>query len=101
MTTTTVHVTASKPPFGVNVGVVGLLTHGPDQCADDPACCIHKPSDHKMVSWRMHWRGDRGLMERVCPEHGTGHPDPDDIAYKRSVGQLNAADVHGCCGCCA
>lgn len=43
-----------------------------------------------MVLWPQHWRGDRHLMERICP-HGVGHPDPDDI---------NPDGVHGCDGCC-
>ena len=54
-------------------------------------CCIHNPSDHHMRTWRMHWRGDRQIMERICPEHGCGHPDPDDICEDT---------IHGCCGCC-
>ncbi len=47
-------------------------------------CCIHNPSDHHMVDWPTHWRDDRGLMERIC-EHGVGHPDPDDIAFKEAM----------------
>lgn len=64
--------------------------HDEAKCAGR-ACCIHHPSDHLMVTWRQHWRGDRQLMERLCA-HGVGHPDPDDISPDR---------VHGCDGCCA
>lgn len=54
-------------------------------------CCIHRVSDHHMRSWSQHWRADRRIMERICPAHGIGHPDPDDVSPDR---------VHGCCGCC-
>jgi hypothetical protein len=43
-----------------------------------------------MRSWPQHWRGDRGIIERVC-DHGIGHPDPDD---------RNRDKIHGCDGCC-
>jgi hypothetical protein len=39
------------------------------------------------------------MMERICP-HGVGHPDPDDLEYKRKQGLPDAAGIHGCCGCC-
>lgn len=65
-------------------------THHPRQCVGQ-SCCIHHPSDHHMVTWTQHWRSDRGIMERLCPDRGIGHPDPDDI---------NADQVHGCDGCC-
>lgn len=68
----------------------------------DISCVVHNPSDHKMRDWPLHWRGDRGLMERLCP-HGVGHPDPDDIAFKkRTRGEAAATTeaVHGCDGCC-
>jgi hypothetical protein len=46
-----------------------------------------------MKTWPLHWRYDRGILERICP-HGVGHPDPDDKA--------SASDgIHGCDGCCA
>jgi hypothetical protein len=62
-------------------------------------CVIHRPSEHRMVGWPMVVRAST-LIERMC-KHGTGHPDPDSVAY------LNWADgydsgwgVHGCDGCC-
>lgn len=57
-------------------------------------CTIHKPSDHRMRSFKQRWRNDRALMERVC-EHGIGHPDPDEIGLDES-----GRGVHGCDGCC-
>lgn len=57
-------------------------------------CTIHKPSDHRMRSFKQRWRSDRALMERVC-EHGIGHPDPDEIGLDES-----GRGVHGCDGCC-
>lgn len=67
-------------------------------------CPIHAPSNHKMKNFRLRWRGDRRLMEREC-EHGTGHPDPDDLAFKRrtmtpSEYRAKAYEAHGCDGCC-
>lgn len=78
-----------------------LIHHNQADCAGEH-CCIHNPSDHKMRDWPLHWRADRGLMERICP-HGVGHPDPDDIAHKRRLygdDYADAAAVHGCDGCC-
>ena len=69
--------------------------HSEDLCKGS-YCCIHNPSDHKMKDFPLHWRSDRKIMERIC-EHGTGHPDPDDIRI------VNGDDdgIHGCCGCCS
>jgi hypothetical protein len=77
-----------------------LRTHTPALCeADTFPCSVHRPSLHHMRLWPMHWRHDRGLLERICPEHGTGHPDPDDLAYHVRNGR-DYQGVHGCCGCC-
>lgn len=67
--------------------------HSPDRCAGEN-CTIHNRSDHHMRSWPQHWRGDRGIMERICP-HGVGHPDPDSPWPSTS-----SEWVHGCDGCC-
>lgn len=78
-----------------------LNVHAPEACAGGP-CVIHAPSAHHMRDWPTHWRSDRGLMERIC-EHGTGHPDPDSLAFiRRSQGRsaARAEGIHGCCGCC-
>lgn len=87
---------AEEPRDTVRVRVL-LNVHHPEKCAGRP-CCIHNPSDHHMVTWQQNWRNDRGLMERMC-QHGVGHPDPDDIAYKVSIGSHDEG-VHGCDGCC-
>ena len=76
-----------------------LITHSADKCAGRP-CCLHNPSDHHMKDWPTVWRDDRYLMERVCPEHGVGHPDPDHMAYVRTQPHLPSDGAHGCCGCC-
>jgi hypothetical protein len=79
-----------------------LRVHPASQCAGQESCCIHKPSDHVMRDFPMHWREDRGLMERICP-HGVGHPDPDHMAHVERTQGREAADteyVHGCDGCC-
>lgn len=72
-------------------------------------CLIHNPSDHSMREFPTHWRHG-GIfdvkpahMERICP-HGTGHPDPDGLAFTRRIYGDEAAHllaVHGCDGCCA
>lgn len=64
--------------------------HHAGMCEGCP-CTLHNRTNHHMRAWPQHWRGDRGMMERICP-HGVGHPDPDDIT---------ADTVHGCDGCCA
>lgn len=78
-----------------------VWVHTPDKCKGE-YCCIHNPSDHHMKDWPTHWRDDIGLMERICP-HGIGHPDPDDLAFKRRKMGEEAASyfgIHGCDGCC-
>lgn len=75
--------------------------HSATQCMGR-ACCLHNPSDHALRDAPLQWRGDIGIMERVC-EHGIGHPDPDDLAYRNSVrkpGYSADSGVHGCDGCC-
>jgi hypothetical protein len=76
-----------------------IMVHDKKNCKGRN-CVIHNPSNHHMRDWPTHWRGDRGLMERICP-HGIGHPDPDDLAYKDMMGgdPLSEA-IHGCDGCC-
>lgn len=79
-----------------------LEVHDPALCAGQ-VCCIHSPSNHPMRGWPQLWRSDRQLMERICP-CGVGHPDPDDLAFKRRTrGDEHARyeSIHGCCGCCA
>ena len=73
---------------------ISIWTHAMMTCLGEH-CTIHNRSDHVMRSFPQHWRGDRGIMERICP-HGIGHPDPDD--YRVNTGFDNG--VHGCDGCC-
>lgn len=79
------------------VGIENLITHDEEACAGRN-CSIHNPSDHHMKSWELNWREDRAIMERICP-HGIGHDDPDDLAFRKSVG-VEASGIHGCDGCC-
>jgi hypothetical protein len=79
---------------------VKIKVHDKEKC-EGRFCCIHNPSNHHMKNWPTNWREDRQLMERVC-EHGVGHPDPDDLAYKESIGlKIEIESIHGCDGCCA
>lgn len=75
--------------------------HAEEVCQVQP-CIIHCPTDHHMRGWLLHFRGDRGIFERIC-EHGVGHPDPDQYAFwthKVGVVMADAMRVHGCDGCC-
>jgi hypothetical protein len=68
-------------------------THSPDKCKGEP-CPVHNPSNHHMRKWKLNYRTDRGITERIC-QHGVGHPDPDDKFAK------GVDAIHGCCGCCS
>lgn len=77
-----------------------LQTHEEDPDCAALGCAIHHPTD--TTGFPTHWRGDRGIMERICP-HGVGHPDRDGLAYiARTHGDERAAweSIHGCDGCC-
>lgn len=86
----TIRIEATEPVIGMYIGWINLNVHDEGSCAGQ-ACCIHHPSEHHMVDWPKLWRGDLRRMERVCPIHKIGHPDPDD---------LNPDSTHTCCGCC-
>lgn len=87
----------TDPVLGAYAGQQALVNvHTRDKCAGRH-CVLHNPSDHHMREWRLLWRADRRIMERLCP-HGMGHPDPDDMAYQRTIG--GDSGVHGCDGCC-
>lgn len=75
-----------------------MEVHSELQC-EGRACVIHSPTNHHMRGWGLHWRDDRGIFERLCPEHGVGHPDPDQFDFWREMNAMYEA-VHGCCGCC-
>lgn len=83
---------------------VEIMAHTAAACAGQVACPIHNRSVHSMRAMTQHWRGDRGIIERIC-EHGTGHPDPDQYAfwvYGMGEEHADAEMVHGCCAerCC-
>ena len=99
--------------------VVLYNVHDSALCQGRP-CAIHNLTDHSMRSFPQHFREDRGIMERICPDHGIGHPDPDDHEYQveRETRLLQSrgpdefpegyyrhlaeqsVGVHGCDGCC-
>lgn len=92
----------AEPGWGVQVAGGILRTHAPGQCSGEH-CSIHNPSPNHMRAWPANWRGDRGLLERLC-ECSVGHPDFDHVAHvRRTRGQAaaSAESTHGCCGCCA
>lgn len=74
-----------------------INVHPMDNCAGS-ACVVHNPTDHHMRRFRLLWRGDRKIFERICP-HGIGHPDPDQFDFWRKADRLYEG-VHGCDGCC-
>jgi len=121
----------AEPVHGTVQGQAPVRVHPRAQCEGRGIpCCIHDPSPHHMRDWPMTWRADTGVMERACP-HGTGHPDPDHMAYVLSLTpahrcvfnrdqelapgewldlddqdgcpfpHLEWQAVHGCDGCCA
>ncbi len=92
---------ATSETFGFALGQTVLSdVHPSSVCeVDGFPCVLHSPSDHHMREWPTLWRADRRLMERICPDHGTGHPDPDDLAFHVRNGR-DWQGVHGCCGCC-
>lgn len=95
------NIDAAEPVFGAQMGKTVLQTHSFEDCKGE-FCCLHNPSSHPLDRAPLNWRGDRGMMERICG-HGVGHPDPDDLAFKRSVMpdyENYAFGVHGCDGCC-
>lgn len=81
-----------------------IIVHRKEDCVGK-YCVIHNPSNHHMKDWPTNWRFDRQIMERIC-KCGVGHPDPDDLAFKKDMaekfGRGDEFDkgIHGCCGCC-
>lgn len=79
-----------------------IMAHPASACAGQSACPLHNRSVHALRAMSQHWRGDRGIIERVC-EHDIGHPDPDQWDYwvatlgKKGAG---AESTHACDGCC-
>ena len=84
--------------FGVQTTDVVLRNVHPESACTGTFCVVHNPSPHHMRTWKLNWRDDRGLMERICP-HGVGHPDPDSLAFHVRHGRTWQG-IHGCCGCC-
>ena len=41
----------------------------------------------------QHYRGDRGIMERICP-WGVGHPDLDDPCHKSEYGAVHGGPLN-------
>jgi hypothetical protein len=101
---------------GTPAGVMPVRVHSRERCEQRVLpCVVHNPSQHKMVTWPLRWRGDRSTMERICP-HGQGHPDPDHMGYVQSLTPENHTEcpgplkcqyphleyqgIHTCDGCC-
>lgn len=83
---------AKGEPFVIN------FVHPESACKGRP-CTFHNPTEHPMSSWDFVWRTSRGYLERICPQHKVGHPDPDSMFYFFEMGRRDAL-IHGCCGCC-
>jgi hypothetical protein len=79
--------------------------HDPRLC-EGRGCVIHHWSKDNPLKHRpLLWRDDKGIFERVC-EHGVGHDDFDDVAYRMSIADEKDkpyVGIHGCCGqrCCS
>lgn len=91
----------AEPMFGMTTKGPFELTniHPESACEGQSACPIHKATNHHMRHWQTVWRADRQMLERLCPEHSVGHPDPDQYPYWEKHG-MEHMKVHGCCGCC-
>jgi len=81
-------------PWTLEHTKIQIGAHHPRKCFGK-VCALHNRSQHAMRGFRQHWRGDRRIIERVCP-HEVGHPDPDDLRINCGID----AGVHGCDGCC-
>lgn len=76
-----------------------IMAHSKKDCK--PPCALHSPSSHPMITWKLVYREDIGLLERVC-EHGIGHPDPDSVKFLiEQMGMDESITVHGCDDCCS
>lgn len=97
----TVESVAVAPYGAVVAGPLEVTTHSVFDCLG-PNCVVHNPSNHPLKDAPITLRADKGgVVERIC-EHGTGHPDPDDMWFRRThLGEdLLVLTAHGCCGCC-
>lgn len=71
--------------------------HQFDACGDG-YCPFHEPSLHSMRNYPMSIVGK--LTLRHCP-HGEAHPDPDSVAFLRTVNPRMDHGLHKCaCKCC-
>lgn len=74
-----------------------LKVHAAGTCQGD-WCVVHKPMPGPWTDWPLHWRGDRNIMERICP-CGVGHPAAEQLGWWASSGR-EFMSIHGCCGRC-
>lgn len=85
-----------KDEFVTDAGQTLSRVHKRGECRNaDGHCTIHNPSEKAKRIGYTYWRDDRGIMERICPGCGCGHPDPDSPWPAES-----AEWIHGCCGRC-
>ena len=96
-----INVHCAEPVWGAQIGKHDLMVHEAGTC-EGQNCCIHNPSDHPLKNAELNWRSDRRIMERLCPNCGCGHPDPDDLWFRINIKGEDPeyAGVHGCCGAC-
>lgn len=92
----TVEIGYADPVFGAE-SIQELKVHNRLLCQGD-YCCVHNPSNHPLKNAPLNWRADRGMMERIC-SHGVGHPDPDDMLFKKT-NNIPYDSIHGCDWCC-
>lgn len=82
------------------VTIFTLRTHEPKDCEGQKLCDIHdRRGEGPEAKWPLNWRGDRGIMEVICP-HGIGHPSPAQAQHMKRIGK-EYENIHGCDGCCA
>lgn len=78
-----------------------ILTHRAEDCSGG-GCAFHGPSDHALKDaptvWKMDGPFEEGRLFRQC-EHGTIHPDRDDVNFRRRTFPFYRP-LHNCDGCC-
>lgn len=76
-------------------GIRLLGVHSEAVCAGR-SCILHNPLNHGMRDWKLIWREDRSIFERLCPECGCGHYDSSQYEFHESL-NTGWMSVHGCC----
>jgi hypothetical protein len=78
-------------PVTFEKGVLLYNVHPKDTCR--PPCGFHAPSNHPLRNWPLAYDVWKERLQRVCPDHGDLHADPDTFEYKATLCKCD-------CNCC-